>query len=278
MDYGEILRRALAISWRHRYLWLLALLAGEGIGIGLPSFQQQPRHRGADERPSAFTLDQLTAWAAAHASLLIGIGIALAVLLIILVLISAVANGAVIRAAAEHDVDQPFGWRPAWCSGVTTFWPVLAVKLLNLLVILAVFALVGSLGLVTFWVATHGNVALAVISGVGAGVLFLAAIPFTIVFSVLIRLALRAVVLDGNAPLKAIGRGIGLIRRRFGRLALVWLLVLLSVGAVLAIFWVLVALVLSGAVAAFVSVVWTLAYRRLDLEPQPSAARMPAPA
>lgn len=36
MQYGEILTKSLAISWRHKYLWLLALFAGEGAaGLAL---------------------------------------------------------------------------------------------------------------------------------------------------------------------------------------------------------------------------------------------------
>ena len=38
MQYGEIVTRALAIAWRHKYLWLLALFAGEGAaGVSFSS-------------------------------------------------------------------------------------------------------------------------------------------------------------------------------------------------------------------------------------------------
>ena len=65
MDYGEILRRALAISWRHKYMWLLALFAGEGAGLSLPSFQRGPRGgaddfaTGEDRRPPQLGLSLL---------------------------------------------------------------------------------------------------------------------------------------------------------------------------------------------------------------------------
>ena len=118
MDYGEILRRTLAISWRHKYMWLLALFAGEGAGLSLPSFQRGPRG-GAGSRFTAPTYDQVTAWAGSHAALLVGAGVAIVALLIVLLLVSAVANGAVIRAAAEHDLDRPFGLRPAWRSSIS---------------------------------------------------------------------------------------------------------------------------------------------------------------
>ncbi|HLQ62690.1 MAG TPA: hypothetical protein VK131_12595, partial [Candidatus Acidoferrales bacterium] len=34
MRYGEVITRSFSIAWRHRYLWLLALFAGEGTGGG----------------------------------------------------------------------------------------------------------------------------------------------------------------------------------------------------------------------------------------------------
>jgi len=34
IHYGDILTRSFRISWRHRYLWFLAVLAGEGGGGG----------------------------------------------------------------------------------------------------------------------------------------------------------------------------------------------------------------------------------------------------
>src|SRR5438874_6107257 len=305
MDYGEILRRALAISWRHKYMWLLALFAGEGAGLSLPSFQRGPRGR-AGSRFTAPTYDQVTAWAGSHAALLVGAGVAIVALLIVLLLVSAVANGAVLRAAAEHDLDRPFGLRPAWRSGLGSFGPVLGVKLVTLGVGLAVLAVIASLAAATFVSGTRGNVPLAVVTGLTGAFLLLLAIPFGIVFSVVIRFATRAVVLDGKRPFAALGHGFGLIRRRLGRVALIWVLVIVTgalgglavglavvilalplaaitaatylaggipvaiwVGGLLAIVWVVIATALAAAVSAFTSVLWTLAYARLDLDPQP---------
>jgi hypothetical protein len=314
MSYGEILSRALAISWRHKYLWLLALFAGEGIGLSLPGFQQGRRSDNG-RTFSNVTYEQVTAWIGAHTALLVTIGVGVLVLGIVLFLISVVANGAVVRAVAEHDADRPFGLRMGWRSGVGTFWPVLGVKLVSVAVALVALVAIGSLALVTFMAGTHSNVPLAVATGLTAGFLFLLAIPFGIVFSVVIRLAVRAVVLDGSRPFAAIGRGFHLIRRRFGRVVLVWLLVVvcgllggavvavaavivalplaaitvgsyvaggigvaIGVGALLVVIWAVIALTLSAAVDAFISTIWTLAYARLDIDPEPVPAGIPAPA
>jgi hypothetical protein len=316
MNYGEILTRALAISWRHKYLWLLALFAGEGAMFGLQNTQGlRGRQDGGGSQLGTGTSAQFTAWVAAHAELLWSGAIVLALLLIALLLLSAVANGALIKAAAEHDQGRPFGLRPAWDFGVRTFWPVLQTKLLALVVTLAILLVVGSLAVVAATGARAGYVALAVGAGASAGLLLLLAIPFWIVFSVAVLLALRAIVLDGKRPLTALRSAFELVRRRLGRVALAWLLVgvagivgglavgiavvivalplagivaatyfaagvpaAIAAGIAGGLIWVAVLLALSGGVNAFTSTFWTLAYTRFDQEPQPVAAGSPLPA
>ncbi len=316
MNYGEILTRALVISWRHKYLWLLALFAGEGAMFGLQNVQGlSGRQNGGRSQLGTGASGQFTAWAATHAGLLWSAAIVLALLFLILLLVSAVVNGALIAAAAEHDQDRPFGLRPAWRSGVRTFWPVLQTKLLALVVALATLLVIGSLALAAIAGGKAGYAALAWGAGVSAGLLFLLAIPFWIVFSVAVLLAVRAIVLDGKRPVTALGSAFTLIRRRLGRVALVWLLAAVAgivgglavgiavvivalplagivagtyfaagvpaafgAGIVAGLIWFTILLALSGAVNAFTSTFWTLSYTRFDLEPQPVAVGSPLPA
>jgi hypothetical protein len=316
MNYGELLTRALTISWRHKYLWLLGLLAGEGAMFGLPNVQGRPvRENGGGPQLWTGAPGEFTAWAAANAGLLWAAAVALAIAVIVLLLVSAVASGALIRAAAEHDQGRPFGLGPAWRSGLQSFWPVLQIKLLTVFVALAALLVIGSLALAAFAAGTAGYSALAVAAGAGAGLLFLLAVPLCIVFSVLVLLGLRAIVLDGKPPVSAMGRAFELIRRRLGRVALVWLLALVAgivggiavgiaavivglplagivagtyfaagapaavgAGIVAGLIWLAVALALSGAVNAFTSTFWTLSYTRFEQEPQPVASSSPQPA
>jgi hypothetical protein len=318
--YEEILTRALAVSWRHKYLWLLALLAGEGAAFGVPSMQNSlgGNNAGHGYGPGAagITPAQFGAWISAHAALLWTAAAVLAIAVIALFLISAIANGAIIRGAAEHDLEQPFSLSAAWRAGVGTFRPVLAMKLLALGVTLALVVTIGSLVLATAGAVMGHQIPAAVTSGVAAGLLLLAAIPFWIVFAVAVLFAQRAIVLEGMRPLAALRAGFALIRRRLGRVALVWLLVAvltvlagiaarialiivalplagivaaayftgglqlaIGIGVVVGAVWLAVALAVSGAVSAYASTVWTLAYRRFDQEAQPVPAAVgPAPA
>jgi hypothetical protein len=133
---------------------------------------------------------------------------------------------------------------------------------------------------------------------------------------VLILFLVREAVLRGQRnTTAALGQVLALMRRRAGRVTLLWLLsVLLGVatgialiavtiasllvfgglagvaylagglsativtGIVLAAPWLGILLIASGAVMAFTSTYWTLGYTRLDLEPQPQYAILPPPA
>jgi hypothetical protein len=316
MRYGDLLTRALAISWRHKYLWLLALFAGEGAMFELHNTQGFPTSQnGGGSQLEGPTTGQFMAWLTAHAGLVWSIAIVAALVFVALLLLSAVANGALIRGAAEHDQERPFGLGPAWRTGIQNFWPVLQMKLVVLAVVLAALLVVGSLALAAFAGGQAGNVALAVGAGAGAGLLLLLAIPSWIVFSVAVLLGMRAIVLDGMRPFAALGTGFALIRRRLGRVALVWLLAAAAgivgaigvgiaafvvalplagivagtyfaaglvaavvVGIPAALVWLAVLLALSGGVNAFTSTFWTLSFTRFDQEPQPVAAGSPQPA
>jgi hypothetical protein len=313
MNHGETLTRALAIAWRHPYLWLLALFAGEGGISGLPNLQGSSGAR--NDTGVTPTPDQVASWVAAHAALVGAAAVAAAFLLIIALAVSALAGGALIRAAAEHDRERPFGLGPALRAGVCTFWPVLQVRLFAVLVTLVLLVAIGSLAAVALAGAAGGHVALAAGAGATAAMLLLLAIPAWIVFALAILLATRAIVLDGRRPAAALAAGFGLIRRRLGRVAAAWLLVgmagvaggaaigvavmilalplagvlaaaaaagavtaAVGLGAVAACNLLVLVLAVSGGLNAFVSTFWTLAYSRLDREPRPVLARGPQPA
>jgi hypothetical protein len=315
MNYVQIVTRALAISWRHKYLWLLALFAGEATTVGL-SFQGGSSHRDTHTSVSTQAAwSQVTTWVSTHGPLLWTVGITMALLFVVLFLLSAVANGALVKGGAEHDAERPFGLRQAWSAGVNSFWPVLGLKFFALIVGASLAIVIGGLGLMTVVLGSSGAVAAAVATGVLAGLLLLAAIPFFVIFGVAIVLAVRAVVLEGKGSSEGLRTALNLIWRRRGRVALFWLLVciagivasavaglamvvaaapivVLTVAAYLAggwllaaatglglgAAWLIVVLTFVGGVKAFTSTCWTVAYTRFDLEPQPAVSAQPQPA
>jgi hypothetical protein len=315
MRYGEIVTRALAIAWRHKYLWLLAVFAGEGTAsAGFSTSFSRPSSGGsstAGPTPSQ-VWSAVTAWAGAHVLLLTVSGLAIVALWVAFFLLSAITDGALVRASSEHDAGRPFSLRRAWSAGVSTFWPVLKVKLLALLVALVSFVVIGGLAAAAALSAYNGATVALVILVAVALLLGLAAIPFFIIFSVMILLMVRDAALAGMSSSAALAHTARLMRRRMGRVALLWLLsvalglgsgialaivafslLLLCVaitvacylaggptaaivaGAILGLLWLGLLIVASGAIMAFTSTYWTLGYTRLDLEPQQQAATLP---
>src|SRR4029077_15725980 len=142
------LSRALRITWRRPWLWLLALLAGESSGAGgsgssSSSFQQPTGGSSGNGAGGAnFTppdLGWLPGWLAGHAGLLLGIAVAILVIGILLFLLSCVAEGALIRAAAELDQGQQVTLGRAWSAGIGSFWRVLGFKLVQFLLVFVPF-------------------------------------------------------------------------------------------------------------------------------------------
>jgi hypothetical protein len=315
MDYPRILIRALAISWRHKYLWLLALFAGEATTISM-SFQSGSRSGNSYNNASSHAAwTQVTNWVGTHTALLLTIGITLALLGLVLFLVSAAANGALVKGAAEHDAERPFGLRQAWSAGLQSFWPVLRLKFFALIVGATIAIVIVGLVLMTIVFGTSGAVAAAVATGLLAATLLLAAIPTFIVFSVAVLLGVRAIVLDGKGAADGLRTGLNLIWRRRGRVALFWVLVCiagivastlvglalvaaavplvaltvaayfaggwlpaLATGFGLGAAWLVVVITFAGGVNAFTSTCWTVAYTRFDLQAEPAVSRRPEPA
>jgi hypothetical protein len=323
MQYGELITRSFAIAWRRRYLWLLAILGGADVtsggqlnfsgvgnafnGAGTPSGTGAPATgspaglQDAVNTVGRFLQDNLGA--------IVLVGVVLLVVAVAWWLLSCVTTGALVRAAAEHDAERPFGPGLAWRTGVGTFWAILGLRLLGLLWTIVVLGTIA--GVVVLGVSAYlGNqaAALGAIVTVGlllAAVLVLASIPVGIAFI----LATRAAVLEQRGPLSALGRGFGLLWSRIGRVLLVWLLqvalalaaglglavvlipVVLVLGAVvvtagvaagpgaaivaaipLALLLFAALVVLGAVIGVYLSAFWTLAFRRLEIDaPRPVA-------
>jgi len=315
MDYPQILTRALAISWRHKYLWLLALFAGEATTLSM-SFQGGSNSRNSYSNESGqVAWNQFSSWVSAHSAELWTIGITIALLSIALFLLSAVANGALVKGSAEHDAERPFGLREAWNAGVGSFWPVLRLKFFALVVFASLAIIIGGLGLITAVLGLTGAVAGAIATGLLAAALLLAALPFCLIFGVAILLGVRVVVLEGKGASEGFRTALRLIWRRRGRVALFWLLVGIAgvvastvVGLALVVAalpivaltvaaffaggwlfaivtglglgaaWLVVVVTFAGGVNAFTSTCWTVAYTRFDLQAQPAVSTQPQPA
>jgi len=316
MPYWEIVTRSFKISWRHKYLWLLALFAGEsggGFNFNSGSFTP-PGSNGSNKAPDLNAISQqVLPWLAHNSGLIVAAAVIFILMAIAFFVLAAVCEGAVVRAAAEHDAERPFGLGMAWRTGRATMGAMIRFRLLVLVLglpVLIVFALL-AIGLVAA-IARNNAAAIAVL--VLIGVLFiLATIVFVVALTFVNRLGARAVVLEQIGATAALGRGYRLLRKRLGRVLLVWLLsvavgIALGIcvaiaGAVLVVpavvigfaayasgssaWWLVIVLaalillpiflVISAFLAAQSSTYWTLAFRRLEIDQPAYAYGSPPP-
>src|ERR1700704_3338269 len=227
---------------------------------------------------------------------------------IVFFVLAAVCEGAVVRAAAEHDAERPFGLGWAWRTGVATMGTMIRFRLL--LIALALPLLVVFVVLALGFVAAIGgeNGGAIALLAVIAFVLVLAAIPYVILLFFLSRLGTRALVLEQLGAIASLRRAYTLVTKRLGRLLLVGLLAIgvglvvgicvIFAGAILVVpavlitiaayasgsstWWlvivlaVLILLPVFLVIAAFLSAqgstYWTLAFRRLEIDRAPAYA------
>ncbi len=308
MQYWDIVQRSFRIPWRHKYLWLLAFFSGEGgAGFSFSYSNPAPRRSRNASNPDFGTIQQqVTDWLTNHVGLIVALT-ALSILLVIaLFVLAAICEGAVVRASAEHDAVRPFGLGLAWRTGRATMGTIIRFRLLLIALALPLFVLIFALVFgVVFGILSH-NTGLVVGSAVIGLLLVLAAIPYAIYLGFLDRLGTRAAVLEQLRARAAIVRAHRLLFKRLGRVLLVWLISIavgivvgiafVVAGAIVAIplfigglvafvsgspvLWLIVALavlvllptllVVEAYIVAVSSTYWTLAFRRLDIDPVPA--------
>ena len=328
MNYGAIIERAGRMILRYRYLWLLGLLGGGdtfSAPTGFPGSFSGPvpvgnaphsdvYYFGPSPAPSWVPLSaggspNMGSFFSDHpgvlAAIIVGVLLVFVIAAVFFFFLGPVSTGGLVRAAVEHDDGRSFAFGQAWQAGLRTFWRVLALRLLEVVALLFALAILGILALISL--AASGFTASAFGS---LGLVFLLIILVSIAIQVIATLAIRAVVMDERNISQAVESAIALVRRRLGRVALVWVIsVAISIAIAIALFvalaiiaipfvllgvityaagvglaipavlGILVAIVVllaaAGASGAYTSVLWTLAYRRFDGEP-PAAAAAPA--
>jgi hypothetical protein len=314
MRYGEVIERSLSIFWRRRYLWLLGALGGGeasgGGGFGNFGFSGQGTAGGSQASSEATNL--FIHWFTTNLVLLLLLTALLLIFFLGYFLLSCVTTGATIRAAAEHDAERPFDLRLAWQAGLQTFLPVLGLRLLGLLAVLLGAALIGAVFAFGVYSAVSQHPA-GVVTAFAAGlVLIPTLVVLAIVLSLVWTIAVRSVVLERRGVFDSLSRGFHLFTHRLGRVLLLFLIAIaigivigiatgiaavlvalpfiaalaafyatggleptLTAGVVLLVLYSVGVVILNGAVGSFLTTYWTLAFRRLDLDPLPYAPIQP---
>lgn len=247
MDYGDLIRDAWLITWRNRFLWVLGLFTGTGVGscsgFGGNPFQFPTRTTGPTTAPAApgvnRDFDQMMsavgAWIATHPLIVVAVALAVMLIVLALIVLSRVAQGGMTLATVRLGEQRPVTASEAWLGGLRYFWRFLGLAVLVFLAVIVVVAVIGGIVAIAIAAAVAGGNPSPVLIVLGAIVgvaLILAAIPAFIALSVIVAYAQRAMVVDDLGPISGLRAGWLLMRRNLGTSAVVWLFNLgLSIGA-----------------------------------------------
>ena len=241
MDYGKLIRDAWAATWRYRFLWVLGLFAGGAAGAS-GGGQSRWRVNGGDVQSwsprAAEYADTVGTWQAANWVLIVAgaglIGLAC-------VALSFIAQGGMAQATADLAAGRGSSLRQAWRAGLHLCWRYVGLWLALIGVVLLAVALAGGLLALTIGM---GVIAAGAIPAGGSRIAFgvalaliviplvLAAIAAAVVLNIVATFAQRAIAIDDEGPVAALGDGWRLFRRHAGASVLAWLVnVALSIGA-----------------------------------------------
>lgn len=255
MDYVSIIKRAAAITWRHKVLWVLGILLAlsSGSGSGNP-FTYTFNGDGAGMLPPGFDRWTMPDPALIAGALLLVCGVGL-VLTVVLVIVQYVARTGLYRAT---DAIAETGVAPTWRAGLRLGWSQRAVRmfLLDLVVGIVVFLaalLLLALGATPLLLLIFDNEVLRVIgiaATVGLEVLVIMLIVVAaIIVSVLQQFWRREIALANRSVGQALTVGTQLARRKVGDVTVFWLL-MAAIGLGLGL--VLIPVILAAGAAGLV--------------------------
>lgn len=292
MDYGALLTRAWNIIWEHKFLILLGVLVALGSGGGGGSgananfrFDGGPRDvpRGPDmpRIPELPRMPDVRGLLPAVAGLAVIVIIALIFVAIVLWIISTIARGGLIAGANDVDAGRATSFSVAWNAGWGKGWRLLGIGILPAIPAFFLTAMVLVFGLaaggLAYLTGQEFRPPLNLgIAGFGVIMVGLACIlvPLALILGLLRTFANRACMLEDLGVFASYRRGLQVLLENLGPaivLFLIQIAISIALGiiglvpglvaALCCILWPLLLLV-QGAIAAYFSTLWTLAWRR----------------
>ena len=263
MNYGDLIKDALWISWRNKYLWFFGFIVAGGYSynFNLPSGNFDFKDFKSNDSSGA--ISSLAAWMGGNGSfpfvLIALIILVTLVLVIVFIALSVISRGALAESVAALKRGETRRFGTAWRAGTSNAWRVLGQAILFFLIglgLLLVVSLVVVLPFLLVFVLTQSlgtRIAAGVLLGLlGVVLLILVFLPLYIVG----QLALRKLVVDGERIGGSIGSGYALFRANLGKSLLTWLVFLgvsLGVGiAALIVFFILGIVLIGPSIALFI--------------------------
>ena len=263
MQFGEIINKAWRITWRFRYLWVLAVFAGVSGPGGGGGFSFPSGSSGSSSSGNSVSRDFESFFS--HADRWIPIVVALLLLWILLAIawtvVSVAARGGLIWAVDAIEEGYAVRLGQAWKAGFSRFWSMLGLSLLIRIPLLILALIVGAgiaipLVLAITRPTAFSAGAIAPICGtlvIGVPALIVAAF----VLGIMQVLAQRSIMLEGRHAIDAAGASWHMFRARFKDTALMWLIswglsiaagIVMAIPIVILTFAVAIPAVMSGVV------------------------------
>jgi hypothetical protein len=287
MDYGKILNRSVNVVWQNKFLIVLGFLAS--LGSGSSSGGGGGSGGNGNAQPFPELGDEIAALAA---GLIIALVCVVIIIGIVLWVISTIARGGLIASVDSIESGKTSSFREAWSAGWDKALTLLGIGFLPALPGLILFvggvAALGAYGGITTLVGEEfGSGFWTTGLGITIAVLACIVIPVVLVLSILRNFAERACMLENLGVIEAYRRGASVLRANLGEAIILFLLqivIFIILGIVLflpglvmvlcCLLWPLL-LVVQGAISAFLSALWTLAWRSWTGEP-PMVEEAPA--
>lgn len=247
MNYGDLIRDAIRITLRNRYLWFFGFFVGLGSGGGGGGggggdFDEQ----GSAEIASVAAVQQ---GAFDNAPLIAGLVLVGLLIFLAFFALYVVSQGGLTESVAAVDRGEERRFSSTWRAGARNFWRVLLQILLFLGIVLGLLLAVGiPVALLVVGAFATDSIALRVVAVIFAVLAAVALLVVVFVFVAITRqFARRELVLRGASVLGSVGSGYRLFRGNLGRSVLVWLIqlgLMLAAGIALLIALVIVGLLL----------------------------------
>jgi hypothetical protein len=266
MDYGKVLNRSVNIVWQNKFLIVIGILASLGSG----SFGG-----GGGNGNGAPLEEEISALA-------VGLIVALVCLVlivgIVLWVISTIARGGLIASVDSIESGDKSSFRQAWSAGWDKALTLLGIGFLpaipGLILFVSGVAALGAYGGIKALIGEEfGTQFWTTGLGITIAVLACIVVPVVLVLSILRNFAERACMLEDLGVIDAYRRGASVLSANLGEAIILFLLqivifiilgiVLFLPGLVLCLCCLLWPLLLAveGAISAFLSTLWTLAWR-----------------
>lgn len=278
MDYGRIISRSANIVWQNKFLIILGILAALGGG-GTSSFQASGDGSGSGQpfgQPGQFPQfeDELT-------GLAVGVIIALVCVAIVIGLIlwaiSTIARGGLIAGVDTIDSGGKSSFSQSWRAGWQKVWTLLGIGLIPAIPGMVLFV-VGLLGFAAYGgvFALFGEDFAGALGGAEIGIIVVLLLcivgPIALVLAIIRNFAERAAMLENLGVIDSYRRGWNVLTANLAEAIILFLLqIVIGIALAIALFvpgiiaviccflWPLV-FIFQGAVTAFISGLWTLAW------------------